>query len=346
MGNTPELFPTLYGLWLFYYVGAEHRRARELAGQLLDLATSRGDTALLLEAHFANGNSSFCLGEFASARTHIEHGVSLYDSREHHALALSYGSYDPGVGCLCYTASARWFLGYPDQALKSSRDAVALARELGHPFSLVYALLFAAMFHQWRQEADIVEDLAEAGTALAIEEGSPFWEAWGSMLRGWGLARQGQGEEGIREGLTAWQATGSDVFRSYYLGVLAEAYGQAGRIEEGLTTLAEALAFVEKTDERFAEAELHRLNGELLLQQSDLNAPAAETSFQQALTVARSQQARLWELRAAARLARLWQQQGRRAEAHALLADVYNWFTEGFDTKDLQDAKALLEALE
>ena len=347
-GETTQLFPTLYGLWAFYYVRAEHRQAHELGEQLHRLAETRHDPGLLLEAHFTMGNVLFTLGEFTPARTHVEHGSALYDARQHHSLAFSYGSYDPGVACLCYTAWVLWMLGYPEQALQRSQEAMTLAHDLSHPFSLVYALLFTAMHHQLRQEGRVVQERVEAAIALSTEHGFPFWLAQSTLFRGWALAEQGHRAKGIRqirEGLAAWQATGSEIFRSYFLAVLAEAYGTDGQIAEGLSAAAEALVFVEKTEERFYEAELYRLQGELLLQHSPNNSLDAETCFKKAIAIAQHQQAKSWELRTATSLARLWQEQGKRVEARELLAPVYDWFTEGFDTRDLIDAKTLLDAL-
>ena len=348
VGDTPETFPVLWGLWSFYVTRAEHKKAHELGERLLRVAQSQRDSALLLEAHLALGGVLFFLGELAPARAHLEQGTALYDSAQHHALALVYGSFDPGVGLLGQTTLALWLLGYPEQALKGSREALTLARALSHPFSLAAALNYAAYLHQCRREGHAAQDRAEAAMALSTERGFPFWLAWGTISRGWALAEQGREAEGLsqlREGLAAWQATGAEVFQSKHLAFLTEAYGKDEQVENGLRTVIEALAFVERTEERFYEAKLHRLQGELLLQQSENNAPAAAASFQQAIDIARQQQAKSWELRAATSMARLWQQQGKNAEARELLAPVYNWFTEGFDTADLKDAKALLDEL-
>ena len=172
--------------------------------------------------------------------------------------------------CLSYAAWVLWFLGYPDQALKRSQEALALAAGLSHPFSLAFALGFAAVLHQLRREEQAAQERAEAVIALSTEQGFPFWLALGTILRGWALAEQGQGEEGIaqiRQGLAAYRATGAEIVRPYFLALLAEAYGKVGQAEEGLSVLAEALALVDKTGERFYEAELYRLKGELTLQQ-------------------------------------------------------------------------------
>ena len=224
-----------------------------------------------------------------------------------------------------------------------------MAHALAHPYSLVMALRFSARLHAHRREWQTAQAHAEALLALGTEHGFPRYAAWGALYRGWALAAQGQGAEGIaqiRQGLAAYQATGAALGMPGFLARLAVAYGQVGQVDEGLHLVVEALAVVDTTGERYYKAELHRLHGELLLRQAVAEAQAAEACFQQALAVARRQQAKSWELRAATSLSRLWQHQGKRAAAYDLLAPVYGWFTEGFDTADLQEAKALLAALE
>jgi predicted ATPase len=257
-----------------------------------------------------------------------------------------------------------WPLGYPDQALQRSHEALALAPDLPHPFSLASALHYAAMLHQFRREGQAVQERAEAAMVLSTEQGIPHYLALGTIWRGWALAEQDQVEEGIaqmRQGLTAWQAMGAELTLPTSLVLLAEAYGKVGKTEQGLTVLANALAQVEKTGERQYEAELYRLKGELVLAQSKVQSlkskvtdprsltpdpqSEAEACFLKAIDIARKQQAKSLELRATTSLARLWQQQGKQHEAHLMLSEVYNWFTEGFDTKDLQEAKVLLEEL-
>jgi predicted ATPase len=241
-----------------------------------------------------------------------------------------------------------WCLGYPAQALQRVHEALTLAQELRSPFNLAFALGFAAIFHQWRRERQLAQERAEAAMTLAAEHGFSFFSGSGSVMRGWALVEQSQVEEGIaeiRQGLAAVQLIGADSHRSYYLAVLADAYRKAGRTEEGLTVLNEALDLVNKTRLRYYEAELYRLQGELLLEQNDVNVAQAESYFQRAIEVARMQSAKSWELRATTSLAQLLAKQGRREEAHRMLTDIYNWFTEGFDLPDLKEAKALLDEL-
>jgi predicted ATPase len=241
-----------------------------------------------------------------------------------------------------------WLLGYPDQGLASSQASLALAQQLAHPLSLTNALYRAAMLHHLRREASLTQIRAEAAMAIATDQEFPLPLAEATHLRGWALAATGHEGEGIaqiQQGLTAYRATGAAAYRPYYLALLAEASTQVGQTAEGLEALAEALATLAKSRTRWWEAELHRLKGELLLQHAVAQPGEAAACFQQALAVARRQQAKSLELRAAMSLARLWQGQGKRTEAQQMLAEVYGWFTEGFDTADLQEAKALLAAL-
>jgi predicted ATPase len=298
-------------------------------------------------AHRALGTTLFMLGAVAAAHTHFPHGMALYDPQQHRDSVFRYGD-DEGVLCHSSAAWTLWYLGYPDQALARSQAAVTLAQQVAHPFSVVYALGLAALFHSFYHGVHAVHERADAAIRLATEQGFPFWIAPSTMLHGWALAHQGRAQEGLEQlthGLSAFRAAGGEIMRPYYLALLAEAQGTRGAPETGLTALTEALALVETTGERWHEPELHRLKGALLLQQSANNHTEAETCFQHALDLARNQQAKSFELRTATSLARLWQQQGKRQDAHALLAPVYGWFTEGFDTADLQDAKALLDAL-
>jgi TOMM system kinase/cyclase fusion protein len=344
--ETPHLFPVLWGLQRFYLVRGEFITAAELAQQLLNLGQGAHERTLVLEAHRALGQTWLWRAELCRARAHLEGGMSLYDPQQHRAQAVLYGR-DPAVDCCSYLAWALWLLGYPDQALHRSHEALRLAQELAHPHSLAFAFSLAAWLHRLRREMQLTQERAEAAVSASAAHGFPLWLTQSMVLRGSALVAQGLGAEGmeiIQQGMAAWGATGAGVAQPYYLALMAEAYGQAGRAEEGLALLSRALATVHKTGERWWEAELHRLKGELLLRQAS-PAEEVEACFRQAIEIARHQQAKSLELRAATSLSRLWQCQGKRAEAHDLLAPIYGWFTEGFDTADLQEAKALLDAL-
>jgi predicted ATPase len=351
MEQTVQLVPSLRGLWLFYLARAELHTVRELAAQLFRLAQDQLDPWPLVEAHNALGTTFFCVGEGLAARQHLEQGIALATAQQHRSSVRRYGQ-DLGIRGLSYLALTLWLLGYADQALQRSQEALTLAQERAHPFTLASALYFAAKLHQFRRETFLTQEQAEAVNALATEHGFNQRLAVGTIQRGWALAVQGQGEAGlaqIRQGLEAHRATGTDLGQPYRLALLAEAAGCAGQADEGLRVLAEALALVEHTGERQWEAELYRLKGALLLSYTaGVGFPAtlteeAETCFQRAVDIARQQHAKALELRAATSLARLWQQQGQQAAARALLAPIYGWFTEGFDTADLQEASALLQ---
>jgi TOMM system kinase/cyclase fusion protein len=347
VGETPQLFPVLSGLRTFYHVRGELQTSRELGEQSLTLAQSVQDSALLVRAHRMLGDTLFWLGELVSAQAYLEQAIALYDSRQYRSQVFLYG-YDPGVFGLSYEALVLWFLGYPDQALKRSHEALTLAQELSHPFSLSSALNFAVWLHQHRREVQLTQEGVETLMTFSTEQGFALWLAWGTAMQGWALAEQGQVEEGIaqiRQCLDTSRAAGAELGQSHYLALMAEAHGKVGQAEEGLSVLTEALTWVDKSGERFYEAELYRLKGVLLLKQAVLDVSQAEACLHQALDVARLQQAKSFELRAATSLARLWQSQGKRDEARELLEPVYSWFTEGFDTADLIDAKTLLDEL-
>jgi predicted ATPase len=293
------------------------------------------------------GTTFHFLGEFVLAQEHETQGIALYDPQQHCSLALLYAEH-PGVVCRCCAAHDLWYLGYPDRALMSIQDALTLAQQLAHPFSLVHTLDFAAWLHLYRREGQLTQEQAEADIALATEHKIAFFLAHGTIFRGWALVEQGQRTEGIaqiRQGLADYRATGAEVERPHWLALLAEAYRKVGQPGEGLAVLAEALAEVHKRGWRVCEAELYRLKGELLLALSAENHAEADRCFHQALDIARHQQAKSLELRAATSLGRLWQHQGKQAEAYDVLAPTHGWFTEGFVTADLREAKMLLEEL-
>ena len=346
VGETPQLFSVLRGLWQFYNGRGAYQTARELGEQCLQLAQQGHDSSRRLEGHHTLWTTYLLTGELPLARTHLEQGLAFYDPQQHRALAVLYG-HDPGVCCRGGAAIVFWLLGYPDQALRQLHAAHTLAQEGAHPSSVAFARMLTAIAYQLRRDTDAAHEQAEALVALATEQGFALFLAIGGILRGGtrtALGQRGQRIGEIRQNLAAQRETGSAVWEPYYLGLLADIYAQEGQVEAGLVTLDEALAATEATGQRLVEAELYRLRGSLLLQTGTPHAEA-ETWLQRAVDVARRQEAKSLELRAAMSLSRLRHQQGKRKQAHDLLADVYAWFTEGFDTADLQEARALLEAL-
>ena len=348
VGETPQLFPALRGLCGFYQYRGALPTARELGEQLYRLAQHEDEPTPRMEAHTALGPTLFYLGEYAAARTHLEQGIALTDPVVQRALTLRH-DVAPGVRCLALAAFTLWCLGSPAQAVRRSQEALAMAQELAHPQSLAFAQHCAALLHQRRRESPAVQAYADGVLTLATAQRFPLYIGWGACWRGWALTMQGQGEAGLaqlRQGMTALLSTGQRVSQPLCLVLLAEAVEHVGQVEEGLCLLAETLTAFEASKRNDMLTEAYRLQGEFLLRQAIPNATQAETCFQQALGIARRQQAKSWELRAATSLARLWQRQRKRAEAHALLAPIYGWFTEGFDTADLQEAKALLAELQ
>jgi predicted ATPase len=301
-----------------------------------------------MEALFMPGVTLFYRAQFADARACYEKAIASYDDRERTKSWAAYTGHEAGVTHRCYLALTLWHLGYADQAFRVDRETRELARTIGHAFSLGHAVDFSACLHQFCRLGAEARAAGEEETALATEQGFPLWHACGTLHKAAGMLLQGRREEALPlllRGLKAFRATGAGVRVPYYLGILGDAYTQAGRFEDAHQAFNEALAIAERNDDRFAEAELHRLEGELLLAESPDQAAAAEGCFQQALATAVRQQSKAWELRAATSLARLWQRQGRRDEARAALAAVYDTFTEGFTTPDLVEARALLDSL-
>jgi TOMM system kinase/cyclase fusion protein len=340
-----HLFPVWVGLWSFHLVQGNYQSTREIAEQLVVLAQSQQDTSLLMEAHFVRGTTLHWFGELVTACRHLEQSIALYGAQHHRPQTVLYGQ-DTGTTCLSYAAWTLWMLGYPDQAQQRSNEAVTLAQELMHPFSLVFALLFATRLLIFRREWQRAEERAEAVIALTSEHGFAHYLTIGTFLQGLTLVEQGR-EEGmtlIRQGVAARQPIGIPM-KPNQLVFFSEALTVTGQNEEGFKSVTEGIALANKMGEYVYEAELHRLKGELLLQLSSDNQTAAESCFHHAISIAQRQQAKSWQLRAATSLSRLWQRQGKRQDAYDLLAPVYGWFTEGFDTADLKDAKALLDEL-
>lgn len=354
LGEATALTPALAGLWRYYAARGELQRAQALGEEGLALTQDTDDTVLRLFLHMSLGITLFYRGDIAPALGHFEQSLHLYAPEVLRPVAWLFPQ-DPAVASQAFAAQALWLLGYPAQALVRCQASLTLAQALASPFNLAYAGNLALVLHQLRREGSIAYDRAEEVMALCTAQGFTQLLAMATILRGWALAAQGQPAAGIAEmcrGLAANPA-GSGLGRPPVLAQLAEAYWHAGQTEQGLQAVDESLAIMAQTQERWCEAEVYRLQGELILQAGQQSQhhdrpkqlQAAEACFQQALAIARRQQAQAWELRAATSLSRLWHQQGRSQAALHLLAESYAWFTEGFDTPDLQEARALLAVL-
>jgi predicted ATPase len=346
VGGLSQRFQALRGLFRFHLSRAQMATAAALSQQLVHLAQHQGDPVLVLEGAMAVGTAALFRGDLVTARAHFEHSLRLCDPQM--PILSASGGLANRVIILALLAQALWELGYADQAQQRGQEGVALAQQVGHPPSLAYAATFAAHLAQFQRNAAATQAHADAVLALAASHGLANRVAHGRLLRGWALAMQGHVATGvvhIQQGLAAIQEIGPNLYRPYWLSLLAEASGQAEQPEAGLTVLEEALTLVATTEDRWWEAELWRLKGALLLQLPLPDVCQAKACLQQALAVAHLQQARALELRAALSCSQLWLAQGKRDAARGLLAPIYGWFTEGFDTADLQEARALLEAL-
>lgn len=367
LGDTPDVSEVLWGLWTFHTLRAELATAREIAEELLHLADRLPYSGLGMRGHLAMEITFMHLGEFRLAMEHYEKASSLYQRERHIDDAFLY-ALNPGVAMSCFAALALWFLGLPDQAVDRIEEALTFARELSEPHSLAHAGLFAAMLYQLRREEQMALEQAEATIAISSEHGLVMYQAMAAILRGWTVMKQGRPDEAIeqmQQGLAALQATGTELVRPHFLALLAEAFDKAREDKEALRVLDEALALANRKGERYYEAELYRLKGELLLMQSTARAVSraatggntvieteptaianAKSCFNQSIRIAQQQSAKSLQLRAVMSMARLYQKQGKLGEARDLLVQIYGTFTEGLDTLDLREAKALLDAFE
>jgi predicted ATPase len=347
LGKTSQLCRVLGGMSIFYYVRGEYQRSFQLAENSFIMAQKIKDPLLEMLAHWDLSIVSFSLGEYTTGQDHLKHLISFYDPQQHHYPFVFLRGSDVGLGGLAYDACYLWCLGYPNQAIKRSQQALALAREFDHPFTLADVLCYAGcMFNSMARDAQAIQDYADELIQLAGDK-VPGWLGTGIRYRGKALAMLGQIQEGIaqmREGMAIMRSEGIRLYFPGTLGYIAEAQGKSGQPERGLATLDEAIALIEETNERHWEAEIHRLRAETFLA---MGAEAeAETSYHTAIEVARRQNAKSWELRATIGLARLWNKQNKSNQAREILGQIYGWFTEGFDTPDLVEAKALLEELD
>ena len=347
IGESPQLFPALFGTWL-YYNNTDLQTAFEVGKQLLTVALGAQDPALNLQAHHALWTTSLFLGNFVETHEHAAQGMIIYNPQQHRSHAFIYGGHDPGVCCRYFGATAMWLLGYPDQALDRMTEAVNLAQDLSHPLSLAIAFAFATQLHLYRREPQATQKRAEETITLCNEHSLALFLNWSTIMRGWALAAQGKEDEGtaqMRLVTSAHMTAVLGLHKPFLLAQLAEICGRTGKTDEGLTLITEAIALAEKIGTSMEKAEFYRLKGELLLRLSIENLMDVEACYKKALDVARSQEAKSLELRVTMSLSRLWQIQGKRDEARRMLAEIYGWFTEGFDTVDLKEAKLLLEEL-
>jgi class 3 adenylate cyclase/tetratricopeptide (TPR) repeat protein len=349
VGQPTQLFVVLYGLWIGLIRQTRLEPARDLAKEILVLAQGQPDAALVLQAHHANWTTYLHLSDIRSSLEHARKGIELYDADKHRHHAFVYGGHDPGVCCRNSAAECLWLMGYHDQALENANEAVKLARQLSHPFSEVQALFYLAQMRRWRREVDPTRQLAEAAITLCADHGiGHHYIPMGKVFRGWALALAGDVHEGIGQicqGIEEYCATGPMRERPHMHILLADACAQVGRTEQGLAAVVEGLASAEENGGRVWVPELLCLKGRLLLAGSAQDAGNAQSCFEHAIDLARGLYAKILELRAATSLAQLWAERRERQQARSLLTPIYSWFTEGFDTPDLKNAKALLDEL-
>ena len=351
LGEPPEdpllLFSVLFGFWVANFVAFNGDVALELAAQFLALAEKQGAISPLMLGHGLMGTSLTCTGGIAQARIHCDRAIALYNPAKHRPLATRFGQ-DVRVANLSYRSLALWMLGYPEAALVDTNDALKEAREIGQAGTLMFELLHASMTHI--QCGNYAAGNAEADevVALADEKGALMWKATGMMFQGHMSALTGNASNAVHmliSGITAYRSTGGTLWMPLHMSYLAWAYAELGQFGDAWRCIGEAVTAVETNKERWCEAGVHRTAGEIALLSPEPDAAKAQEYFERALAVAREQQAKSWELRAAVSLARLWRHQGKPQQARELLAPVYGWFTEGFDTRDLKEAKTLLDEL-
>jgi predicted ATPase len=350
LGEPPDdpllLFSVLFSFWTASFVAFNGDAVRELANQFLTLVEKRRATAPLMIGHRMMG-SVLHRGDFVEGRAHLDRAIALYDPKEHRSLAARFGQ-DVRVAALSYRSWALWMLGYPDAALGDASCAIKEAREIGQAATQMYALVHACVIHIECGNYSAANEQVIELVSLAEEKGTQFWKALGLSVQGCLLvlaARPADAIQMITSSITALQSTGSTLWLPLHLPHLATAYAEVDRFDDAWRCIDEAIAAVETTNERWFEVEVHRTRGEIALLSPDPDQAKAEQYFERALMIARKQQAKSWELRAAMSMARFWDDQDKRDEARDLLAPVYGWFTEGFDTRDLKEAKALLEEL-
>ncbi len=347
IGEEPRTIPALWGLWQYYVMRAELARARKLAQQVHRLACASEEADVLPEAFRALGETAHWRGDVARARTLLEEGIESYDAEKHRQHAFHYGL-DPRVASLSILGWSLWTLGYPEQALVRAKQGISEARDLTHPFSLAYSSFALAGVHMFRREPRKALEIADQAIELSSEEGYPFWLATSTATKGWALNDMGHTDESVsqlREAIEIYRGTGAEIALPWFLYLLADTLARQGEYVEALESMSRSRSYLEKNGDRWWEAEVHRIHGEVLLAQSEGNADEAEARFLHSLSVARKQRARSWELRAAISLSRLLLGQGRLREARDSLEPVCGWFTEGLETRDFIQAQHILAKL-
>lgn len=342
------MFSVLYGYWVANYVAFKGDVIRELAAQFLALAEKQGATVPLMIGHRLMASSFLCTGGIAQGRARYDQALSLFDPAVHRPLAMRFGQ-DVGVAILSYRSLALWLLGYPEAALEDSDQALEDARKIDQAATLMYALVHASFPHLFCGSYSTANTLLEELVALATEKNALLWKANAMSFQGSLLALTGKASaalQTITPGIIAIRSTGATVWTPLFLSYLANAHSEVGQFDEAWRRIGEATTVIATTKEKWCEAEVHRIAGEIVLKSPEGDETKAEQYFERAIAVAREQQAKSWELRASMSLARLWRSQGKVQQARGLLAPVYGWFTEGFDTLDLREAKALLGQLE
>jgi class 3 adenylate cyclase/predicted ATPase len=350
LGEPPEdpllLLSVLYGFWAASFVAFKGDVVRDLAAQFLAIAERQAVTVSLMQGHRLIGISLICTGDIAEGQAHLDRAIALYDPAEHRPLATRFG-FDSGVSILIWRSLSLWILGHPDAALESVNEALKEARKIGQATTLMFALTYTSLAYIWCGDYAAANAQTDELIALTDEKGAVFWKVAATILEGIMAVtdKAPTAVNMIASGITAWRSTGSTALMPLWLSYLAQAHAKLGGLDDAWRCIGEATTAVENTKEKWYGAEVHRIAGEIALMASESDADKAEVHFRRSLEIARAQQARSWELRAAMSMARLWRDQGKRHQAHDLLAPVYDWFTEGFDTADLKEAKGLVDEL-
>lgn len=347
LGSNPELFPILRGMCGFYLAKSKFKTAKELARKCLDLGKALDDSSYIMQAHYLHGAVSFCTGNITLAEKHSSLGISIYDPKKHSSHTYAYGQ-DPGVACLYWNAWALWFLGYPDKAIQKANEALKLAESISHSYSLSIALVLLAFLHQYRIEPLLAQRYAAKSQEISKEEGSEFFIEMATILEGWAYVEQNNIEKGIQKingGISDWLKTGSELYIPYWLGLLAHAYLKEGNINKASENINKAIDKAEKNGEIYYLAELFRIKGELLLKINCKNTDKAQKHLMKSIQIARKQKSKSLELKAILSLSKLLVSMNNESKAIKMLNKIYGSFSEGFDTKDLIDAKEMVEQI-